>query len=107
MKIVYCIESLVKSGGTERVLTTKLNWLAGNSAVEVWVATLEEEYSPFFALSNKVNRKMLPVSKGDRDGYKEHLGRVLCELKPDVTVHVAGMSDKVLPTLKDAVWLSF
>lgn len=101
MKIVYCIESLVNSGGTERVLTTKLNWLAGNSAVEVWVVTLEEEYSPFFALSNKVNRKMLPVSKGDRDGYKEHLGRVLCELKPDVTVHVAGMSDKVLPTLKD------
>lgn len=101
MKIVYCIESLVKSGGTERVLTTKLNWLVENDTVEVWVVTLQEEQKPFFPLSAKVKRKMLLVSKGDRVGYKEALYKVLCELKPDVTVHVAGMSERVLPTLDD------
>ena len=101
MKIVYCIESLANSGGTERVLTTKLNWIAENRAAEVWVVTLEETQPPFFALSDKVNRKFIAISKGDRDGYKEALYKVLCELKPDVTVQVAGMSDKVLPTLKD------
>lgn len=37
MKIVYCIESLALSGGTERVFTTKLNWMVGNDAAEVWV----------------------------------------------------------------------
>lgn len=101
LRIVYCIESLANSGGTERVLTTKLNWIAENRAAEVWVVTLEETQPPFFTLSDKVSRKFLAVNKGNRDGYKEALYKVLCELKPDVTVHVAGMSDKVLPTLKD------
>lgn len=101
MKIVYCIESLSLSGGTERVLTTKLNWIAENSAVEVGVVTLEEQQKPFFPLSEKVMRWMLPVKKGDRERYKEELKKLLCELKPDVAVHVAGMSDTVLPMLED------
>lgn len=101
MKIVYCLDSLALSGGTERVLTTKLNWWAESDAAEVYVVTLEEKENPFFALSPKVNRIMLPVSDGDRVGYKEALHKVLCKLKPDVTVHVAGMSDEVLPTLGD------
>ena len=101
MKIVYCIDSLILSGGTERVLTTKLNWWAESETVEVYVVTLAEKKAPFFALSPKVNRIMLPVSNGDRIGYKEALYKVLRKLKPDVTVHVAGMSDKVLPTLGD------
>ena len=101
LRILYCIESLALSGGTERVLTTKLNWMVENDTAEVWVVTLQDEQPPFFPLSAKVKRKMLPVSKGDREGYKEHLEKVLCELKSDVTVHVAGMSDMVLPILKD------
>lgn len=101
MRLLYCIESLTLSGGTERVLTTKLNWLAENSTAAVWVVTLQEDQRPFFTLSNKVKRRMLSVSKGDKDGYKEALYKLLCELKPDVTVHVAGMSDAILPTLKD------
>ena len=101
MKIVYCIESLAKSGGTERVLTTKLNWLAENNALDVWVVTLREAQMPFFPLSDNVRRIMLPTEKGDRVGYTKELNMVLCELKPDVTVHVAGMSDAILPTLKD------
>ena len=101
MKIVYCIESLANSGGTERVLTTKLNWIAENRAAEVWVVTLKETQPPFFLLSEKVRRIMLSVKKGDRVGYTKELNKVLCELKPEVTVHVAGMSDKVLPTLND------
>ena len=101
MRIVYCIDSLALSGGTERVLTTKLNWLAESGMVEVYVLTLEEKEEPFFELSPKVKRIMLPVSNGDRVGYSATLGKMLCELKPDVTVHVAGMSDEVLPTLGD------
>lgn len=101
MRIIYCTDSLALSGGTERVLTTKLNWWAESEAVEVYVVTLEEKEKPFFTLSSKVSRIMLPVSSGDRVGYKESLSKVLDELRPDVTVHVAGMSDTVLPTLCD------
>ena len=101
MKVVYCIESLALSGGTERVLTTKLNWFAENEVADVCVVTLEEKEHPFFPLSAKVNRIMLPVSKGDRVTYKEQLGKILYKLNPDIVVHVAGMSDEVLPMLHD------
>ena len=101
MKLLYCIDSLVSSGGTERVLTTKMNWLAENNAAEVWVVTLKEEQQPFFALSPKVNRIMLPVGCGDKKVYKFELQKVLCELKPDITIHVAGMAGEILPKFND------
>ena len=101
MKLLYCIDSLSQPGGTERVLTTKLNWLSCREDVKVWVVTLQEKEPPFFDLSDKVVRIMLPVSDKDRSGYKRELEKVLIEYNPDVTIHVAGMSDKVLPTLND------
>lgn len=101
MRLLYCIDSLVSSGGTERVLTTKLNWLAENNVADVWVVTLHEEQQPFFALSSKVNRIMLPISVGNKKEYEKELKKVLCELKPDITVHVAGFSQDILPRFND------
>ena len=54
MKIVYCIDSLKNSGGTERVTTTKVNWLAHCSGIEVTVVTLDETEMPFFPLDEAV-----------------------------------------------------
>lgn len=101
MRILYCIDSLKSSGGTERVLTTKLNWLTENNAADVWVVTLQEEQQPFFALSPKIKRIMLPIGSGDKKGYKNELQKVLCEIKPDITIHVSGMSSEILPKLND------
>lgn len=101
MRLLYCINSLISSGGTERVLTTKLNWLAENNAADVWVVTLQEEQQPFFTLSSKVNRIMLPVTAGDKHGYNNELSKVLFEIKPDITIHVSGMSSEILPKLND------
>lgn len=99
MKLVYCIDSLVASGGTERVVTTKLNWLADCGGVSVWVVTLQEEERPFFPLSDRVNRLMLDVA--DKRGYRTELESLLIDLSPDITIAVAGMSVDVLPLLKD------
>lgn len=44
MKLVYCIDSLVASGGTERVVTTKLNWLADCDGVSVWMMDLSTDF---------------------------------------------------------------
>lgn len=101
MKILYCIDSLSQPGGTERVLTTKLNWLSCRDDVLLWVVTLQEKEPPFFALSKGVMRIMLPVGNGDRVGYRRELEKVLLECRPDITVHVAGMSDAVLPEMGD------
>lgn len=41
MTILYCIPHLFRQGGMERVLTQKLNWLAGHTDYRLLVATTE------------------------------------------------------------------
>lgn len=101
MKIIYCIDSLVASGGTERVTTTKMNWLAAQPGVEVYAVTLEEDGEPFFALDPAVRRKTLAVAKGDIRGYRRALAAVVDEIRPDVCVAVAGMAVGTLYRLAD------
>ncbi len=101
MRIIYCIDSLVASGGTERVTTTKMNWLAGQPGVEVYAVTIEEDGDPFFALDPAVRRRTLKVAKGDIRGYRAALAAVVDEIRPDVCVAVAGMSVGTLYKLTD------
>lgn len=90
------------------MLTTKVNWLAEQSDIEVSVVTIEENQAPFFHLSDKVNviklsgiRKSNHKKKGEYKKYEEALRKVIDELQPDVSVAVAGMSVSVLPKIKD------
>lgn len=101
IKLIYCIDSLIPSGGTERVLTTKINWLAEQSDCEAVVVTLKEKQEPFFTLSARVKRVMLDVQRDDRKGYRKALSEYLEEYRPDVCVAVSGMSSTILPQLKD------
>lgn len=101
MTIVYCLDSLLPSGGTERVATTKMNWLADQTDHQVWVVTLREEGAPFFALNRQVTRVMLEVNPGDKKRYRAALSQLLSEIKPDVAIAVAGLSVDVLPTIHD------
>lgn len=101
MKLVYCIDSLVSSGGTERVLTTKLNWYAGREDVDVTVVSVREEGEPFFTLDERVKRVVLDVRQRDLVNYRSELEKVLTTLRPEVTVAVAGMAVGVLPEIKD------
>lgn len=101
MTIVYCLDSLLPSGGTERVATTKMNWLAEQPEHQVWVVTLREEGTPFFALNQQVNRVMLDVNPGDKKRYQAALSQLLGEIKPDVAIAVAGLSVDVLPSIHD------
>lgn len=41
MRIVYCIPHLYNSGGMERVLTQKVNWLAAHTDYEITIITTE------------------------------------------------------------------
>lgn len=102
MKIVYCIDSLKNSGGTERVLTTKVNYLAEQHAgYGVYVVTLKENNAPFFKLSDNVHRVQLDIDKGNLQKYHDALSSLLDEIRPDVTVCVAGMAETILPLIKD------
>ena len=58
MRILYCIPHLYNSGGMERVLSEKVNWLAAHTPHEITILTTETvpEGSPrcYFPLSEKV-----------------------------------------------------
>lgn len=101
VKIIYCIDSLISSGGTERVTSSKVNWLSAKKDIQVYVVTLQETTPPFFPLAEQVNRIMLNVRTGDRRSYKQELANWLTRIQPDITIAVAGMSVDVLPKLKD------
>lgn len=48
MKIVYCIQGTYNSGGMERVLANKANWLA-NRGYDITILTTEQKgRSPFY-----------------------------------------------------------
>ena len=101
MKIAYFTDGLWQSGGTERVLTTKLNWLAEREDIDVTVVTLKEDKAPFFALSPAVRRVMLDVASGNRMAYEAEVVKFLDSANIDVAVAVAGLAVNALPKCKD------
>lgn len=54
MKILYCVPSLYKSGGMERILTEKANWLATHGNQIDILTTEQEGKTPFFTLDPSI-----------------------------------------------------
>lgn len=55
MRILYCIPSLKNSGGTERILTEKVNFLSENCHYEIFIVTTEMTgVKPFFKLNKNI-----------------------------------------------------
>lgn len=101
MKIAYFIDTLWQSGGTERVLTTKINWLASRPDIHVFVVTIRDDRPPFFDLDNRIERIELPVREKDTKEYKKDLEAFLHRARPDVSVAVAGMAVNTLWRIND------
>ena len=86
MRILYCIPHLYNSGGMERVLTQKVNWLAANTSHEITILTTERvpEGTPqcYFPLSDKVRVEELNIhfnadySKPLLSKYYAHMRRM-------------------------------
>ncbi len=102
MKVLYCIDSLCSPGGTERVTTTKVNWLAEYGNVEVFLLSLYEESPAYFQLSDKVNHICIHCDTTSKRKYKEELQYILSQIIPDITVCVSGLSTHLLPKTKDS-----
>ena len=54
MKIVYCIAGTYNSGGMERVLANKANYLAGHGYEVVIITTDQRGNRPFFDLDGRI-----------------------------------------------------
>lgn len=102
MKILYCIAGTCHSGGMERVLANKANYLVRQGYDVVIVTTDQQGLPPFFPLDQRIRCIDLNVNYEKNNGksfankllyyplkqyrHKKRLATVLKREKPDVTV---------------------
>lgn len=103
MKLAYCIHSLNVSGGMERVITTKANYLADNLKYEVHIITAHQKgRKDCFRLSDRIIRHDLNVNERMfLRKYRRRLDALLNEIHPDITVSVCGNELYALPGCTD------
>lgn len=94
MRLAYCIHALNLSGGIERVLTTKANYLADVMGYEIHIITARQKgRKEFFPLSGKIIRHDLDAN--DRMfliKYRKRLDALLAKIRPDITATVCDNS---------------
>lgn len=117
MKLVYCISATHNSGGMERVLATKVNYLVARGYDITVVTTDQRGLPPFFPLDARIRCVDLGVNYETNNGksflnklvhfpfkqwrHRRRLSRVLREIRPDVTVSMFCNDATFLPSIKD------
>ena len=66
-KLFYVIDSLENSGGSERVLTDRVNYLVENFPYEICIATIKQDPAKpnFFKLDDRIRHVFIPLEKPD------------------------------------------
>jgi glycosyltransferase involved in cell wall biosynthesis len=119
-KIVYLLPGgLFNSGGMERAITIKANYLAGLPDYDVSIVTTEQMGRPvFYPLSGEVHLYHLDIGIHENFGkesylrkvisryfktkeYRKKLSALLNDLKPDITVSTLGLDIGFIRCLKD------
>ena len=117
MRIVYCIPATSNSGGMERVLTRKVNYLVGKGHELIIVTTYQKGYKPFFPLYGSFNKydlviiyyynivhvilaKLTAYPKKKRL-HRQRLRELLEQLQADVVISMFGDDATLLPQMKD------
>ena len=118
MHIAYCIPSLDHSGGMERVLTIKANYLADQLGCDVSIIiTDDKDTEPYFPLSNKIHVIQLDVNidnlwkypiwkrlylfRKKMGLYKKRLEECLNQLQPDITISLLRREINFLCDIRD------
>lgn len=117
MKILYCIACTCHSGGMERVLTNKVNYLARHGYEIVVVTTDQRGRLPFFPLKPSIRCIDLGINYDENNGksflnkllhyplkqcrHKKRLKAVLMTERPDVTVSMFNNDAGFIPSIKD------
>lgn len=102
MKIIYCIAGTCHSGGMERVLANKANYLTGHGYEVVIVTTDQQGLPPFFPLAEQIRCIDLGINYEENNGksfankllhyplkqyrHQKRLAAILKREKPDVTI---------------------
>ena len=117
MKIVYIYSQLTISGGTDRVLTDKANYLAEHG-YDITIITESQIGRPVvFPLSPKVKLIDMAIDFDKQYGhhflyrgflylryiriYKNKLKKILLEIKPDIVITLMGRSLDFITSVQD------
>jgi len=92
MKIVYLIHSLNATGGMERILTSKANWLSAQPDTEVFIITSHmRSRKPFFELDPRIHLLDANVNERMRGReYRHRLQAMLDEIRPDISISLCA-----------------
>ena len=117
MKIVYNIAGTYNSGGMERVLANKANWLVKQGHDVVIVTTDQRGENPFFPLDERIKSYDLGVNYEENNGksfinklihypfkqrkHKRKLTELLQSLKADVVISMFCNDASFIPSIKD------
>ncbi|MDH6354142.1 glycosyltransferase involved in cell wall biosynthesis [Dysgonomonas sp. PH5-45] len=118
MKIVYCLVDSSRSGGMERIVCSKANYLADNLGHEVTIITTDRKDKPnFFSFSSKINFIDLGINYSELDGLPFHKGfflqlkkrkqhrlrlaETLNKIKPDISISTYTHEMTMLPGIND------
>lgn len=118
MKIVYCIHGTFNSGGMERVISNKVNYLVNLPNYEVYIVTTGQRGRPhFYEISPKVKCIDLDVNYSETtDGnpiarmiesgikyfrHKARLKKLLFKLKVDIVISMFTNDVSFLHKIKD------
>ena len=117
MKIVYNIAGTYNSGGMERVLANKANWLVKQGHEVVIVTTDQRGENPFFPLDERIKCFDLGVNYEENNGksfinklihypfkqrkHKRKLTEMLQSLKADVVISMFCNDASFIPSIKD------
>lgn len=117
MKIVYCIAGTYNSGGMERVLANKANYLARKGYEIVIITTDQRNRCSFFAFDARISFYDLEVNYEENNGgtfldklvhypfkqikHKRRLTKLLMQLKADIVISMFCNEASFLWKIKD------
>lgn len=115
--IVYLIAGTFNSGGMERVLANKTNWLARHGYKVCIVTTDQRDRKPYFALDDRISQYNLDINYDDNNDrsfisktidffhkqrlHRQRLTTLLKQLHPDTTVCMFNNDAPFVYKIKD------
>lgn len=98
-KIAYCISSLHSSGGTERVVTVKCNYLSGLLGYKIFILVKNSEKEPFFSLSSDI--EVINLNATSENDFEKKLSDTVRLIAPHIIISTGGSELPFLPLLRD------
>ena len=117
MKIIYCIHGTFNSGGMEKIIINKANYLV-EKGFEVFIITTEQKNrESFFNINDNIKCYDLDINYGDENNtsflkkfisfqrkqklHKERLEKILNKIKADIVISTFGNEVNFLYAIKD------